>query len=182
MQISFDSEISKSEAQGIILLLQSLYPALGAPISQPVNSLALQPSDRTPAEQTNLVQATTSGPTLVPSDSEAPRRTRRTKAEIEADEAAAKQVATQAVTQAAEPGPVSVGPTLQTAIDATTEAPPAAKPITKEELTALANGFIQRHSMEDAFALLQSYGCGRINEVLALPTDKLNELAEKLRG
>ena len=185
MNIQFESDkINQRQAQGLILLLQSLYPTLNN--SQPVNSLAptaslyyaringveteVQPtlSESASGTLSDPVQ-TQAGPTPV---ADAPKRTRRTKAEIaeamqQAADVAAKHAATPAESTESQP---------------TTEAQSTTKPITKEELTALASGFIQRHSMEDAFALLQSYGCGRINEVLALPTDKLNELAGKLNG
>jgi hypothetical protein len=169
MNIQFDSNISQSEAQGIILLLQSLFPSLNN--SQPVNSPQAHLPDPAPAEQTTHTQ---SGPSLVQPESEtSSKRTRRTKAQIEADEAAAKQ--------ANGAGPAAE-PTLQTAIESTTEPGPTITPITKEELTSLANGFIQRHSMEDAFAAINAFGCSRINEAMALPPEKLAALAEKLRG
>ena len=176
MIIQFDENVTQPQAQGIILLLQSLYPTLNN--SQPVNSLALRPSDTTPAEQTNPVQATTSGPTLVPSDSEAPRRTRRTKAQIEADEAAAKAQAT----TLAGPGPVSA-PTLQTAIESTAEpVPTPSKPVTGDDLRTLLNAFIAKHSMEDALALLQEFKCNRVSEALSLEPATLAKLVEKLNA
>jgi hypothetical protein len=180
MNIQFDSNISQSEAQGIILLLQSLFPSLNN--SQPVNSAQTQLSDPapapTPAPATEALQQTetrTGGPTLVQSDptaaTELTTRKRRTKAEIAADEAQAKaQAALDAGT------PIAEAPEAQPATE------PTITPITKEELTSLANGFIQRHSMEDAFAAINAFGCSRINEAMALPPEKLAALAEKLRG
>ena len=176
MIIQFDENVTQPQAQGIILLLQSLYPTIVS--SHPVNSLTPAASPRN--EEEAIFGTTTQTP---PSDAptpinDQPKRTRRTKAEIaaatgaaDADEAAAKQASTPAAEV-----------TLQTAIESTTEPQPTAKPITKEELTALVNGYISRHSMEDAIATLRDFGCSRINEALAMDPAKLADLAEKLRG
>ena len=177
MNIQFDSEISKSEAQGIILLLQSLYPALNNfnPVSPSVPPVTLQTAiDSTtdapglPAEQT-----TQAGPSLV---QEPPTRKRRTKAEIAADEAAK-----------AEPTPaVAVSVESQATAEsakATSASPSADRaPISADELRSGLNSYIARHSMEEAIAILQTFGCNRVSEALALDPQKLNSLVEKLRG
>jgi len=166
MNIQFDSSISQPEAQGIILLLQSLFPSTAA--STPVNSLTPQLSDPP--------LTLSAGPTLVQSEAPAtdqPKRTRRTKAEIAADEAAAKSAADTSL------GATQAEVTAQReAMTTATEA----KPITKEELTALVNGYISRHSMEDAIATLRDFGCSRINEALAMDPAKLADLAGKLNA
>jgi hypothetical protein len=157
MNIQFDDNINQKQAQGIILLLTSLFPALNN--SQPLSPSASQLSDPAPAP------SATAGPTLVPESTPEATRKRRTKAEIAADEAAAKQTANP--TESIESQPTGT-----------------AKPTTvsADELRTLLNTYIAAHSMEEAIAILQAFGCGRVTEALALEPAKLNELAAKLRG
>jgi hypothetical protein len=197
MNIQFDDNITQPQAQGIILLLTALYPELNnlAPTSQPVSypvptteaqaifGVAI-PTQATPNDAPT--QPTPSaGPTPI---NEPSTRKRRTKAEIAAATGAADADEAQAKAQAALDAGTSVAEATkaQPTADPQTEPTPtpatSPTPITKEELTSLANGFIQRHSMEDAFAAINAFGCSRINEAMALPPEKLAALAEKLRG
>ena len=107
------------------------------------------------------------------------KRHRRTKAEIAAEEAAAKQALAghpEILQPATQPTT-----TTQTATEPTTTSA-TAKPLTAEELRALLNGYIARHSMEEAIGKLREFGCNRVTEALALEPVKLNVLAEALRG
>jgi hypothetical protein len=56
----------------------------------------------------------------------------------------------------------------------------AIKPIDADTLRSLLNAHIAKHSMEEAIAILQSFGCNRVTEALALEPAKLAELAGKL--
>jgi hypothetical protein len=178
MNIQFEtSSLEQNEAQGLILLLSTLFPS---PNSQPVSS----PAPQAPVTLQTAIDSTTDGqqqtetrsggPTLVGQPTEAPTRKRRTKAEIAADEVAAKGQAA-LITAEAEQGAIEE----TRAILAEAAAP---KPISADELRSLLNAYIASHSMEEAIAILQAFGCGRVTEALALPVDKLNELAGKLRG
>ena len=111
-------------------------------------------------------------------------RHRRTKAEIAADEAAAKN-AEQAQPQAtpSDPTPASAAPAA--AASGTTQsatAEPSTAPVSADDLRALLNGYIAKHSMEEAIGQLQNFGCNRVTEALALDPVKLNALAEALHG
>ena len=293
MNIQFDNNITQPQAQGIILLLQSLFPALNLNNSQPVNypiptteaqaigGVAPIPIQATPADapipaagpgpvSAEALQQTkerTGGPTLVQSQPDAPTlttRKRRTKAEIAADEAQAKaQAALAAGVPVAEvpapaPAPAHPVPTTQeptptkpttsipaneqerkalltdlfnkyiaghsfeaaldllrefncsrindavTTLDVakmaalvarlqTGAAPPtnastaavepaAVEPVTKDQLTAVIQGYLTRHTEAEAVAILRSFGCGLVSEAMALPADKLAELVDKFRG
>ena len=175
MHIQFEtSTLTPDETLGLIAFLETLLP-----VNEQYNQAVPGPHIPAPSPTTEKqaifgvpVQAT---PTDAPTPSaeptpidEAPKRKRRTKAEIEADEAAAAKAAA-----------APAEPTLQTAIESTTESP---KPITKEILTELTNGYIARHSMEEALAILKTTGCQRLSEAMAMEPAKLAELAEKLRG
>ncbi len=204
MNIQFDDNITPKQAQGIILLLQSLFPALNPNNSQPVNypiptatatatatsgpTLTIEqqaiagvpiPTQATPADTGSAVaDAPIPAGAPTPIDQPAAKRTRRTKAQIEADEAAAKAQAT----TLAGPGPVSA-PTLQTAIESTAEpVPTPSKPVTGDDLRTLLNAFIAKHSMEDALALLQEFKCNRVSEALSLEPATLAKLVEKLNA
>ena len=54
--------------------------------------------------------------------------------------------------------------------------------IDADQLRALLNGYIARHSMEEAIEKLRAFGCNRVTEALALESAKLNELAATLNG
>jgi hypothetical protein len=107
----------------------------------------------------------------------ATKRHRRTKAEIAADEATAKAQA-EAERVATEGHPEEAEAILREA----KLAPATAKPLTAEELRALLNGYIARHSMEEAIGRLREFGCSRVTEALALAPGKLAVLAEALNG
>jgi hypothetical protein len=54
--------------------------------------------------------------------------------------------------------------------------------VSADELSALLNGYIAKHSMEEAIGQLKNFGCNRVTEALALEPVKLKALAEALRG
>ena len=120
-----------------------------------------------------MVQAQPAQPLVPP----ATTRRRRTKEQIAADEAAKQTLveAAEGSLNASEAG--DVGTVVKTPATPTTVGP-----ITADELRALLNGYIARHSMEDAIGQLKTFGCNRVTEALALEPTKLNALAEALRG
>jgi hypothetical protein len=168
MNIQFDTaSMNPAEAQAIIALLSVLY---GQPSQQPASV------PTTLHEQLKAsVEQTSSGPVLVePATTEATtKRTRRTKEQIVADQAAAAAA------------PPTVGDQLMAA-EAARKAEAAAQStngkIDADQLRALLNGYIARHSMEDAIEKLRAFGCNRVTEALALESAKLNELAATLNG
>ena len=114
-------------------------------------------------------------------------RHRRTKAEIAADEASKAQASPADPTPVtAEPGPAvtdSVVPAA--AASGTTQsatATPGTVPVSADELRALLNGYIAKHSMEEAIGQLQRFGCNRVTEALALDSIELAALTGALRG
>jgi len=179
MNIQFDTDtLTLAEAQGLTSLVASLFPKLSVsapgPVSGPVTSIALVPATAPAAQpEAQPVQPSQPTPPEAPAQpasaavvAEQPaKRHRRTKAEIEADEAAAKQA------------PVTEAPAAPT-----TTAAADAKPIDADDLRFLLNGYIAKHSMEEAIGQLQAFGCNRVTEALALDPAKLNSLAEVLRG
>lgn len=180
MNVQFDtSALTKVEAQGIIVLLTTLFPISS---SQPVRSSPAVPSaaqpDPTPAPTPST------GPVLVPpavqssSDQPTATRHRRTKAEMAAaKDAPADPTQGSAVEAAAASG--TTGPA--TASSATAPAGEA-KPISADDLRSLLNSYIKKHGMDEAIAQLKRFGCNRVTEALALDPVKLNELAAALNG
>lgn len=83
--------------------------------------------------------------------------------------------ASQAPTSQPDPAPAAVAENPAPQVE-------AQKPLTAEELRTLLNGYISRHSMEDAIEKLKGYGCNRVSEALTLEPAKLAELAAVLRG
>jgi len=66
---------------------------------------------------------------------------------------------------------------------ATTQSATASSPtVTADELRGLLNGYIAKHSMEAAIAVLQSFDCNRVTEALSLAPEQLRALADKLNG
>ena len=165
MNIQFDSaSLTKTEALALTAFLSVLH------------GQAQQPTPTTLHEQLKAsVEQTPSGPVLVEPATEPTGRKRRTKAEIAADEAAKQQQ------------PPTVGDQLA-AEEATRKAArdaQAANGSTKidaDQLRGLLNGYIARHSMEDAIEKLRAFGCNRVTEALALESDKLSQLAATLNG
>lgn len=104
------------------------------------------------------------------------KRTRRTKAEMAAAEAAG-QKADSTPTPTAE-GAATAQPTVT---DATPESS-VPKTLSIDEFRALLNEYIQKHSMEEAIGQLKAFGCNRVTEALALEPAKLSQLAAALRG
>jgi hypothetical protein len=177
MQIHFETEqLNQKEAQGIILLLSVLFPTfeslttggLAAPSNPPAAS------DTQPASGLSLV-----GNESAP---EAAKRTRRTKAQIELDEVQAKLQAAADAGQVAQEGHPEEAALLRQPQTSTTATQTVTKPLGAEELRALLNGFIARHSMEAAIEILKSFGCGRVTEALALDPTKLHQLASQLNA
>lgn len=177
MNVQFDtSALTKVEAQGIIVLLTTLFPVSS---SQPVSSSPAVPS----AAQPDLAPAPTARPVLVPPTTQAPdqpttTRHRRTKAEMAAaKEAPADPTQNSAVANAA------ASSIMQPATASSATAPAGeAKPISADDLRTLLNSYIKKHGMDDAIAQLKRFGCNRVTEALALDPVKLNELAAALNG
>ena len=174
MQINLDTaNLKQHEAQGIILLLSALFPALN---SQPVSNSNPTTEEQAifgtpiPAAAPITLQTaidSTSDPAPTPINEPATRK-RRTKAEIAADEAA-KQATSAESASAAAPA------------EAQASTPTTSKPIDADTLRGLLNAYIAAHSMEEAIAILQAFGCNRVTEALALDPAKLAELAGRLQ-
>lgn len=170
MNIQFDTNSTNAvEVRGLIALLSALFPSVNG------HAQSDAPSTLTERLKASLALEDTQapGPVLVEPSiqlsavTEATKRTRRTKEQIAADEAA-KQTS-----QAAPAAEVPV---------ATQQVNGVLKTISADELRALLNGYIARHSMEEAIDKLKSFGCNRVTEALALESAKLNELAATLNG
>ena len=181
MQINFDtSSIGQAEAQGLIALLSNLFPPSGQPSLPPQSASSLPPP--TPVALVPMENNLTQAPEPTDPTSQAPEptatgRRRRTKAEMAADallEKAGHATTTAATTTAAttEPEPSELPPATQA----------QAQAVSADELRALLNGYIAKHSMEAAIAVLKSFNCNRVTEALSLPADQLSQLAEALRG
>ena len=187
MNITFESaNIGQKDAHALIAFLTALYPLPATP-SIP-SSLPPAPS-APPVEMQEQNPIPPTPPT--PIDQPATRK-RRTKAEIAADEAAAKKmVAVPGSLNVSEAGDVEVAaqdPTQPSAaapaeVSATTQPAPAPQTtVGADELRALLNGYIAKHSMEDAIGKLREFNCNRVTEALSLPADQLSLLAAALRG
>lgn len=198
MNLNFDTAtLVKAEAQAIIAFLNSMFPGSGsaqvetsagsAATLQVVSAIVPSSASVPSAPSDPLSNAQSDAPSEQPA-----RRGRRSKAEILADEAAAKAQAALAagvpVTEV-QPDPTPASTPALTVDAGTPASTPSngatnttAKPMTKEDLTALLNGHIQRHSFEAAVAVLASFKCNRVSEALALDPVKLSELAEQLNG
>lgn len=196
MNIQFDTaSLSHTEAQAIITFLYALHGQNLPSAPKPAPTLATAANFHDFYDQLKASLATDPGPVVVESasgpvlvepkapgpatEAEPTKRVRRTKEQIAADEAAAaaaKQVAESAVAGAV--------PQATPAVEAsaTQQVNGVLKTISAEELRALLNGYIARHSMEEAIERLKSFGCNRVTEALALESAKLNELAAILNG
>ena len=181
MNVQFDtSALTKVEAQGIIVLLTTLFPIFSF---QPVSSSPAVPS----AAQPDPIPTAAAGPVLVPptaqtTDQPTTTRHRRTKAEMAADALLAKTghapAAEAEAQRVAEEGhPEEAEAILQEAGVAVT-----AKPISADDLRSLLNSYIKKHGMDEAIAQLKRFGCNRVTEALALDPVKLNELASALNA
>ena len=198
MNIQFETDsLTSRSAQGLILLLQSLFPALNnsQPVNYPIPASEEQaifgvPIQATPADAPKqsesagiaLVPDTTAGPGPA-APAEPTTRKRRTKAEIaaatgaaDADEAQAKA---QAQAQASPGDPAAANEAQSTSAPGTGLASPP-KSVSKEEINGLFNSYIQRNSFEDAVAVLDAFGCSRLSDVAALEPLKLKDLVARL--
>lgn len=181
MNIAFDtSSTTRAEVRAIMALLSNLFvednqpvlpfPPPNSPVPTPIPTpipVELPPAAVTP-QTTEAAPAESQSSTEVPAEQPARRgRPRKNQAQPEAaQESQTEQTQAQPEAQpAAEPTP-AVAP----------------KPLTAEDLRALLNGFIARHSMEAAIEVLKSFGCNRVSEALTMEPAKLAELAEKLNG
>ena len=183
MNIQFEtSQIGQAEAQGLISLLSSLFPT---------TTSAIKPSPQPPAPKNEEeaifgvpVHAEPAAPTSTPAPaqpvaapaqpaSEPPKRTRRTKAEMVA--AAKSQAAP------TDPTLASAAPSAEVS-GITKSATATTGPVSADELRSLLNGYIAKHSMEEAIGQLKTFGCNRVTEALALKPVMLSALAEALRG
>ena len=175
MNLNFDTAtLTPTEAQAAILLLSTLFPSAAIPATPE------RPQPPQTAAEHVAASAPTSGPTLVQPDPTPATRKRRTKAEMEA----AAQDAPADPSQGSDAAAAAASGTTQpvTASSATAPAGEATKPISADELRALLNGYIKKHTMEAAIAILKEFGCNRVTEALALEPTKLNELAAKLNA
>jgi hypothetical protein len=196
MNFNFDTaSMTSREARGLAALLSVLFPD-SAPVNTAapeISNSAASPShmaiigagmDRAEVEAVGMTLISGAGPTSTPEQASTGRK-RRTKAEIaaDADEAAAKQAVTGTTS---DPTPASTSaPGADAEKPVSTQLNGAAgttavKPVSADELRALLNAYIQKHSMEDAIARLQEFGCNRVTEALALAPEKLNGLAKVL--
>jgi hypothetical protein len=99
------------------------------------------------------------------------KRGRRTKAEMAADAILEKTGHAPVNGTSSEPEPSELPPvTTRTQV------------VSADELRSLLNGYIAKHSMEDAIGKLKAFNCNRVTEALSLPVDQLSQLAEALRG
>jgi len=192
MNIVFDTErITAEEAKGVISLLANLFSTL--------NLYPVSPSTPVPPAPANEEQAIFGVPVLPQTDTQQPapqpvqatravsdpapsndvKRHRRTKAEIEAEKAAAAQTPT--VAAGAELKPVAESAKTTDANSSAT-AEVAAVVVTADQLRTLLSEHIAKHSMEDAIGKLRDFGCNRVTEALQLEPAKLSALAEALRG
>jgi len=188
MNVNFDTcTMSRTDALGVVALMTSLFdlstsngqadPAPSSP------ALQLVPSNP-PAQAVTEVNASAPDAGAATQASSEPQTTRkrRTKAEIAADEAAAKQAAVDPTAAGAEqPASAESAKTTDASPSASASATEA-KPLTADELRTLLNGYIARHSMEEAIKQLQAFNCNRVSEALTLEPAKLAELAAVLRG
>ena len=212
MHINFDtSSTSESEVRGFIALLNALLPNGQAKQTQQLQPAPLVPPPTshtfhsplpelvpTPRNEEQAIfgvpvtgnlpgtseaaqePAVSPATTEQPAVAGQPKRHRRTKAEMEADAAAATQQAAQTLPpiMAAVAVAAAAGARQPAAQPATsTHEPPSA-----DDLRALLNGYITRHSMEDAIGVLRSFACNRVTEALALPPETLIQLAASLNG
>ena len=195
MNIQFEtSQIGQAEAQGLVSLLSSLFPTASVTTTYAAKpSNVPQPSPQPPAPKNEEeaifgvpVQAEPAAPTS-PSAPAQPeptpitsKRTRRTKAEMEAAKAQAAP-ADPTPAFAVQTAEASVTTQSVTAPTATVLAPEV-RTVSADELRSLLNGYIAKHSMEEAIGQLKAFGCKRVTEALALEPVKLNALAEALCG
>lgn len=192
MNIHIDTaSLSAREANSVIAFLNAWLAQSGqtqitsVPIST-VTSVAVSHPPLVPAPKSEEqaifgvpTAAQPAQPETTETVAETTRRTRRTKAEMEAARAAAAAPASASVAPAAAPAVTAPTPEASTPASAPNG---AAEPITAEKLRALLNGYIARHSMEDAIGQLKSFGCNRVTEALALEPAKLSGLAAALLG
>ena len=181
MNIAFDtSSTTRAEVRAIMALLSNLFvednqpvlpfPPPNSPVPTPIPTpipVELPPAAVTP--QTAEAAPAESQATTEAAAEQPARRGRKPKPQPQAD----------AQTEAA-----PVQETEQTQAQPAAESAPAAasKPLTAEDLRALLNGFIARHSMEAAIEVLKSFGCNRVSQALTMEPAKLAELAAKLNG
>lgn len=194
LKLKFEtSNLSFAEISGLIALLETLLPDNecsdnDTPVSRPALGLSTATVRQAQQALESLVGPTASEP--APDQSTTSTRKRRTKAEIAADEAAAAAKASPAPAEAkqvvseATPDPTSASTPAETPASTPSNgaASTTSKPIDADTLRSLLNSHIQKHSMEEAIAILQSFGCNRVTEALALEPTKLAELASKLDG
>jgi len=207
MNIQFDDNITQPQAQGIILLLTSLFPALNnsQPVSHPVPTTEAQaiggvpiptPSAPPVAADRGYSSGDEYNPRLaVGKDYEEAIRKEQTitapgptlvqsepttrKRRTKAEIAADEA---QAKAQAALSAGVPVAE-VSTPTPTTAEPTPApTKPIDAEALRGLVNTYIAAHSMEAALELLREFNCSRINEARALEPAKLSALVARLQA
>ena len=206
MNIQFDDNITQPQAQGIILLLTSLFPALNnsQPVSHPVPTTEAQaiggvpiptPSAPPVAADRGYSSGDEYNPRLaVGKDYEEAIRKEQTTAPgptpVQSEPTTRKrrtkaEIAAdeaQAKAQAALSAGVPVAE-VSTPTPTTAEPTPApTKPIDAEALRGLVNTYIAAHSMEAALALLQEFKCNRINEAMTLEPAKLSALVARLQA
>jgi hypothetical protein len=197
MIINFDTaSANKRDGQALIALLSVLYGqtesnqvSIAPQAPTPTLQTAIDSTTEAAAEPSHLaivgagMKLTEDAPT---SATETTTRKRRTKAEMAADAAAAQAdrppttgdqlMAAEAARKAA--AEAAQSPTTTT----TTQAVNGSAKLSADELRALLNGYIARHSMEEAIEKLRAFGCNRVTEALALESAKLNGLAATLNG
>ena len=186
MNIQFDSaSLTAKEALALTAFLSVLHGQAQPNI--PAQPATLHEQLKASVEQATPVESSNPGPVLV-EQAEPTGRKRRTKAEIAADEAAKQQqpptvgdrlMAAEAARKEAVKGSLNVSEAGDVEVAAPVN---GATKIDADQLRGLLNGYIARHSMEDAIEKLRAFGCNRVTEALALESDKLSQLAATLNG
>jgi hypothetical protein len=198
MNIQFEtSQIGQAEAQGLVSLLSSLFPTATAGLvpngltSQtpaPKNEeeaifgapIRITPASSVPVQAEPVAPTSPSAPAQPEPMPITSKRTRRTKAEMEAAKVQAAP-ADPTPASAVQTAAASVTTQSVTAPTATVLAPEV-RTVSADELRSLLNGYIAKHSMEEAIGQLKAFGCNRVTEALALEPVMLNALAEALCG
>ena len=178
MFINFDTEnkYRPEELRGLIAFLTLLLP-VNAENNIAPQAPAVPITLQTAIESTTDAEQRPEVPTPEQPTPEPATRKRRTRAEMAAEQAQPTDPTQgSAVTNAA--ASATTQPAPVTAITASV----SAKSIDADTLRALLNAHIAAHSMEAAITILQSFGCNRVTEALALDPAKLNELAGKLQS
>lgn len=190
--------LTGNEAEGAILLLRSLFPSASpasfAPCAPP--ALIVYPSPQQSAEiddspelvqVARVSQAEPSRPQTQPQPQAQPQAQAQSAASPRRPGRPRKDT-TQSAQLAASTLPSAedldaVAEEAEAKAATTLPAPGAGSELpTVETLRNALDGYIQRHTMDQAISLLQGYGCQRVSEAMALPAEKLSALWVAVNG